>query len=103
MMRIQVDKKGASPEEYLLVLGLFGEEIRRALNEAEARWKPLLLGEYDLGPGGSLRRRAYLLFRRDEGEVEMALLVGGAPEDRCEEEEMDEEVEALAEEWNASP
>lgn len=101
-MRMQVDGKGASPEEYLLVLGLFGEEIRRALNEAEARWKPLLLGEYDLGPGGSLRRRAYLLLHQEKGEVEMALLVGDAPEDRCEEEEMDEEVAALAEEWSAA-
>jgi len=101
-MRMQVDGKGATPEEYLLVVSLFGEEIRRALNEAEARWKPLLLGEYDLGPGGSLRRRAYLLFRRDEGEVEIALLVGDAPESRDEEEGMDEEVEVLAEEWNAA-
>jgi len=101
-MRMQVDGKGATPEEYLLVVSLFGEEIRRALNEAEARWRPLLLGEYDLGPGGSLRRRAYLLFRRDEEEVEMALLVGDAPETRSEEEEMDEEAEALAEEWNAA-
>jgi len=101
-MRMQVDGKGATPEEYLLVVSLFGEEIRRALNEAEARWRPLLLGEYDLGPGGSLRRRAYLLFRRDEEEVEMALLVGDAPETRSVAFGMGEGVEVVASEWNAA-
>lgn len=102
MMRMQVDGRGATPEEYLLVVNLFGEEIRRAVKGANPRWKPLLLGEYDLGPGGSLRRWAYLLLRQDGGEVEMALLVGDAPEDRYEEEGMDEEMAALAEEWNAA-
>lgn len=95
MLQLKVDRKGASSEEYLGVLARFQREVQEALAYADQKWGYYLLGEYQKEPEG-VRRRAYLLLRRQGKALDLRLLVWEAPENEVEDEQDQEVLESMA-------